>query len=83
MKALIFAALAVALVGCSSFTAQDRWKAYADAHKCEPTGRQKVLLAGSVYTIPQRRKVYEFNCETGKVWSDLGNYTRHNEWLSI
>ncbi|AXC36534.1 hypothetical protein HOT57_gp90 [Pseudomonas phage phCDa] len=69
------------LYGC--YSNQARWAAFADKNQCVATGRKKELLAGSIYKIPQRRVVFEFQCGDQKVWSDLGNYTRYNEWLEL
>lgn len=81
MKYVAVLATIALLYGCIS--SQDRWAAFAEKSNCVATGRKKELLAGSVYKIPQRRVVYEFQCGDQKVWSDLGNYTRYNEWLEI
>ena len=76
----IFAIIAV-LAGC--YSNQDRWLDFARDHNCQPTGQKKTLLAGSIFQMPQSRVVYEFSCGENKVWSDLGEYGRYNEWLQI
>ena len=82
MKTLIAALAALTISGCA-YTSKDVWNDYAKANNCKPTGDKQVLLAGSVYQIPQRRVVYLFECNGKRVWSDLGNYAKHNEWLAI
>ena len=81
MKYLVILALSTVLAGC--YTSQQRWTDFAEKNACSSTGAKKVLYAGSVYKMPQRRVVYEFQCQDQKVWSDLGNYARYNEWLEI
>lgn len=83
MKKLFVVLLVSLTAGCSTYTSHDRWNEWALAHECKPTGKQKILLAGSVYATPQRRKVFEFSCNVGIVWSDLGNYAKYNEWLTL
>lgn len=67
--------------GC--YSNQDRWGDFAAKNGCVATGRKKILYAGSVYAIPQRREVFEFACQDQRVWSDLGEYAKYNEWLQI
>lgn len=80
----IAAVLCAVLILSGCYTSQDRWRDFARKHDCTPTGRTKVLLAGSIYSPAQRRVVHEFDCaEDQRVWSDLGSYGRWNEWLTI
>lgn len=71
------------LAACSSDPNRERWETFSKQNNCVALGKSKKLLAGSVYSIPQRRIVYEFKCGSQKVWSDLGNYAKYNEWLEI
>ena len=83
MKSAIALSALLICAGCSGNPNRDNWNRFADKNNCVASGKQKVLLAGSVYSIPQRRVVYEFKCGDQTVWSDLGAYARYNEWLSI
>lgn len=83
MKVILTVGLLAALTGCATYTSKDKWNDWARANNCVATGNKKILLAGSVYSVPQRRKVFEFRCDTGVVWSDLGSYAKHNEWLTL
>lgn len=82
MRPLLIFALLI-LGGCASQTSQDRWNSFAASNSCVQLEGKKTLLAGSVYTIPQRRVVYLFECNGQQVWSDLGSYAKYNEWLTI
>lgn len=81
MRIMAFLAIIALLAGC--YSNQDRWLDFYRDNNCIATGQKKTLLAGSIFKIPQSRVVYEFQCGTNKVWSDLGNYGRYNEWLQI
>lgn len=81
MQYLIAVLAVLTLSGC--YSNQDRWQSFAEKNECQATGQKKTLLAGSVYKMPQRRVVFEFQCQDQKVWSDLGNYAQYNEWLQI
>lgn len=83
MKKLATISALLLCAGCAGNPNRDNWNQFAEKNDCIATGKQKVLLAGSVYSIPQRRIVYEFKCGNQIVWSDLGAYAKYNEWLSI